>query len=70
VLLDIFTRSIRGWELAGHMMEDLPKAALQRALSRHRPEIHHSDQGGQYAAMGYVSLLQEANVQINMAARG
>jgi transposase InsO family protein len=45
VVMDIFTRSIRGWELAGNMLEELPKAALQRALHHHRPEIHHSDQG-------------------------
>lgn len=70
VLLDVFTRSIRGWELAGHMLEALPKAALERALSKSQPEIHHSDQGVQYAASGYVSLLQAAEVQISMAARG
>jgi putative transposase len=70
VILDVFTRSIRGWELAGHLMEDLPKAALQQALQSRRPEIHHSDQGVQYAATGYVTVLQEANVQISMAARG
>lgn len=70
VVLDIFTRSIRGWELAGHMLEDLPKAALQRALSQSHPQIHHSDQGVQYAATGYVSLLQAAEVQISMSARG
>lgn len=70
VLMDIFTRSIRGWELAGNMLEDLPKAALQRALEHHRPEIHHSDQGVQYAANGYVALLQSAQAQISMAARG
>jgi transposase InsO family protein len=66
--MDIFTRSIRGWELAGNMLEDLPKAALQRALEHHRPEIHHSDQGVQYAANGYVALLQTAQAQISMAA--
>jgi putative transposase len=70
VLMDIFTRSIRGWELAGHLLEDLPKAALQRALEHHRPEIHHSDQGVQYAATGYVALLQAAQAQISMAAQG
>jgi putative transposase len=70
VLMDIFTRSIRGWQLAGHMLEDLPKAALERALEHHRPEIHHSDQGVQYAATGYVALLQAAQVQISMAAQG
>ena len=68
--MDIFTRSIRGWELAGNRLEDLPKAALQRALEHHRPEIHHSDQGVQYAATGYVSLLQATQVQISMAAQG
>jgi putative transposase len=70
VLMDIFTRSIRGWELAGNMLEELPKAALQRALEFHRPEIHHSDQGVQYAATGYVTLLQAAQTQISMAAQG
>jgi putative transposase len=70
VLMDIFTRSIRGWELAGNMLEDLPKAALVQALESHRPEIHHSDQGVQYAATGYVTLLQAAQAQISMAAQG
>lgn len=68
VLLDIFSRSMRGWELARHRTEELPKAALVRALATRRPEIHHSDQGVQCAANGYVHLLEEAEVQISMAA--
>ncbi len=70
VLMDLFTRAIRGWELARHLTEDLPKTALRRALTTHRPEIHHSDQGVQYAATGYVQVLQEAHTQISMAAQG
>ena len=70
VILDIFTRSIRGWELAGNMLESLPRAALERALTKGHPAIHHSDQGVQYAAIGYTSLLQAAQVQISMSARG
>lgn len=70
VILDIFTRSIRGWELAGNMLESLPRTALERALAKGHPEIHHSDQGVQYAATGYTSLLQAAQVQISMSARG
>lgn len=70
VLMDIFTRSIRGWELAGHMLEERPTAALERALEHHRPEIHHSDQGVQYAANGSVAVLQSAQAQVSMAARG
>jgi transposase InsO family protein len=70
VLMDIFTRSIRGWELGRNLTEDLSKAALVRALDGHKPEIHHSDQGVQYAASGYVSLLMSDGVQISMAAQG
>lgn len=70
VILDLFTRSIRGWELAGNMLESLPLAALERALATGHPEIHHSDQGVQYAATGYTALLQAAQVQISMSARG
>ena len=35
-----------------------------------RPTIHHSDQGVQYAAHGYVERLQELGVQVSMAAAG
>ena len=44
VVLDVFTRAIRGWELARHLTEELSKAALERALESHRPEIHHSEE--------------------------
>lgn len=70
VLLDLFTRSIRGWELGRHLTAELPKAALVRALAKHRPVIHHSDQGVQYAATDYTAVLTAADVQISMAAVG
>jgi transposase InsO family protein len=70
VLMDLFTRAIRGWQLARHLTEELTKVALQRALATRRPEIHHSDQGVQYAAGGYVALLEAAGTQISMAAQG
>ncbi|MCA1731811.1 MAG: integrase core domain-containing protein [Actinobacteria bacterium] len=47
--------------------------ALRRALERRRPPaglIHHSDQGVQYASCEYVATLEEAGVQISMAAVG
>lgn len=53
----------------GNMLEDLPKAAPVRALESHHPEIHHSDQRVQYAATGYVSLMQVVHAQISMAAQ-
>ena len=70
VLLDVFTRAIRGWHLARGLDGSLPLTALQRALARGTPEIHHSDQGVQYAAWPYVRLLKQHGVQISMAAVG
>ena len=43
VLLDIFTRSIRGWELGRDLSANLTIAALERGLRERQPEIHHSD---------------------------
>lgn len=67
VILDVFTRAIRGWELAADLSEALSLAALEQALTERRPEIHHSDQGVQYAAHGYVDRLQAAGVQVSMS---
>ncbi len=70
VIMDIYPRAIRGWELSGNLTEALTVAALERALSQHTPEIHHSDQGVQYAAAGYVDRLLRRGVKVSMAARG
>jgi putative transposase len=50
VIMDVFTRAIRGWNLSRNLDTDLTLGALQRALRLCLPEIHHSDQGVQYAA--------------------
>jgi transposase InsO family protein len=70
VLLDIFTRSIRGWALGRDLSATLTVTALEQALKERQPSIHHSDQGVQYAATVYVERLQAAGVEISMAARG
>jgi transposase InsO family protein len=70
VLMDVFTRSIRGWELSRSLDSSLTLAALRRALRQHTPEMHHSDQGVQYACSDYVALLHAVGTQISMAAVG
>ena len=67
-IMDVFTRSIRGWHLGRSLDHTLTLTALQRALIKYpAPEIHHSDQGVQYAATAYTQVLQNVNVQISMA---
>lgn len=70
VVMDVFTRSIRGWNLSRSLDRSLTLEALQQSLEDHVPEIHHSDQGVQYAALEYVNALQARQVQISMAAQG
>jgi len=70
VLMDVFTRCIRGWHLDWSLDQTLTQEALCKALETHCPEIHHSDQGVQYAANRYVELLQGHFVQISMAEVG
>jgi putative transposase len=70
VIMDVYTRSIRGWHLGRSLDQSLTLIALQRALAQHRPEIHHSDQGLQYAATTYTSMLEKAGARISMAAIG
>ncbi len=70
VVMDIFTRSIRGWHLARSMDQSLTLTALRKGLEKKQPEIHHSDQGVQYAAHEYVNLLHQYGVEISMAEVG
>ena len=68
VVMDLFTRNVRGWHLGRTVDAELTITALTRALSRGRPDIHHSDQGVQYADSRYIRLLGE--VQISMSRKG
>ena len=70
VIMDVFTRAIRGWCLGRTLDQELTLTALRPALETHIPEIHHSDQGVQYAAYAYTDLLKIHSIQISMAAVG
>jgi transposase InsO family protein len=70
IVLDVFTRAVRGWCLSRSIDQQLTLDALQIALQEHAPQIHHSDQGLQYASYAYVDLLTSRNAQISMAAVG
>jgi transposase InsO family protein len=70
VIMDVFTRAIRGWNLSRSLDRSLTVKALQRALRRGVPKIHHSDQGVQYASTDYTELLQQHQVEISMSRKG
>jgi putative transposase len=69
-VMDVFTRCIRGWEVSRSLDQGLTLTALRRALRKGRPEVHHSDQGMQYAATDYIDVLTHVDSLISMAAIG
>ncbi len=70
ILMDVFTRAIRGWDLRRTLDHHLTLSALDDALEQHVPAIHHSDQGVQYIAGPYVQRLSARQVRISMADTG
>jgi putative transposase len=70
IILDVYTRCVRGWNMSKTLHQELSLEALKRALADRVPDIHHSDQGVHYAAHAYIDLLKEHAVQISMAAVG
>ena len=55
VVLDVFSRRIVGWAMAGHLRAELVLAALDMAVAQRKPDgvVHHSDHGCQYTSLGY-----------------
>lgn len=70
VILDAFTRSVRGWALSRSLSQSLTLAALEMALAHATPFIFHSDQGSQYAAWLHTERLLALGVKISMSDKG
>lgn len=70
IVMDVYTRIIRGWALLRSLAAELSLSALEKAFAEGVPEIHHSDQGVQYACEAYVEMLKADGVQISMAEVG
>ena len=70
VLMDVFTRMVRGWQVSRHLTQPLTLRPLQYALTQSVPEVHHSDQGVQYLSTAYVSTLISHGIKISLAHRG
>lgn len=71
VIIDFYSRKIKGWALSKNLDASLTIEALKKALAGNpKPVIHHSDQGVQYCDKEYVEILKEASIQISMSDKG
>jgi putative transposase len=72
-VLDLCSRKIVGWSMAGHLRAELVMDALSMALEHRRPSVgllHHSDRGVQYACGEYRKALKENGIECSMSRTG
>jgi putative transposase len=74
-VIDVYSRRVVGWQLAGHMRDTLVLDALRMALAARRPGadvklIHHSDAGSQYTSHDYTQALDDHDVRASIGTVG
>jgi putative transposase len=73
VVLDLYSRRIVGWAMSPRQTLELVAEAWWMAWQRRRPApglVHHSDQGNQYRATLYQTLLTYRGVVPSMSRKG
>lgn len=70
-IVDWHTRFILSWEISNSLENSFCREALERALSLYgRPEIFNTDQGSQFTAHSFTSILSSNGIAISMDGRG
>ncbi len=74
-VIDVFSRMIVGWQLAGNMRTDLVLDALRMALGLREPGadfelVAHSDAGSQYTSEDYTQVLDDHEVLASIGTVG
>jgi putative transposase len=75
LVIDVFSRRIVGWALAGHMRTELPLEALELAIwTRQQADlsglVQHTDAGSQYLAIRYGETLAAAGAVASVGTVG
>jgi putative transposase len=74
-VIDVYSRSVVGWQTSTSLRSDLAIDALEMAIYARSDRdldglIHHSDRGVQYLAIRYTERLAEAGVVNSVASKG
>ena len=69
-VMDWFSRYVLSWQLSNTLDSGFCVAALQQALQGGRPAIFNSDQGVQFTASAFTSVLENAEIQLSMDGKG
>lgn len=69
-VIDWYSRYVLSWQLSNTLDSAFCVDALQRALQIGRPEIFNTDQGAQFTASAFTSVLEDAHIRISMDGKG
>lgn len=69
-VMDWYSRYVLAWQLSNTLDGQFCRVALRQALQEATPEIFNSDQGVQFTAETFTSILEAAGVRISMDGRG
>ena len=70
IIIDWYSRYIVDYELSSTLDKSFVLSCLKCALSRQKPEIINSDQGGHFTNPDYIKLLEDNGVKISMDGKG
>jgi putative transposase len=72
VVIDVWSRKVIGWSMAGHLRTELVLAAFDMAVTQRQPSdvIHHSDHGTQYTSIAFGQRCHHAGVRPSMGSVG
>ena len=69
-IMDWFSRHVISWRLSNTLDARFCVEALEDALRQDKPEIFNTDQGSQFTAAAFTSVLESCGVAISMDGRG
>ncbi|MDH5587429.1 MAG: IS3 family transposase [Nitrospirota bacterium] len=73
VLVDLYSRRVVGWAMSERQTTTLVVEAWRMAWAQRRPAVgllHHSDQGNQYTASLYRTMLTRRGVVLSLSRKG
>ena len=70
-VIDWFSRYILSWRVSISLENNFCIAALEEAIEKHgNPEIFNTDQGSQFTAKNFISVLVDRKIKISMDGKG
>jgi len=69
-VIEWYSRYVLAWELSNTLESSFCVEALERALTRGRPEVFNTDQGSQFTSCVFTGVLLDREIAISMDGRG